>query len=265
MDWLHVFLLAIVQGLTEFLPISSSAHLVLMPHLFNWQDQGLAFDIAVHIGSLAAVLFYFRATISELWRAWWRHIRLGEASAESRLAWAIIVATVPVAVVGLLFNGWISRMLRDPVVIAVATLVFALLLWAADRWAPSTHDEHAMGWRGVLTVGVAQALALIPGTSRSGITMTAGLAIGLTREAAARFSFLLSIPVILLAGAHNTWHLLAQPQSAPWSALAVATVVSGVTAWTCIHFFLRWVERVGMTPFVIYRIALAAVLFWVFV
>lgn len=264
MDWWQVLLLAVLQGLTEFLPISSSAHLILLPYLFAWSDQGLAFDVAVHVGSLAAVVFYFRATITQLFTAWWRHLTVGRSSPDSHLAWAVIVATIPVAVAGWLFNSWVSQALRDPIVIAAATLLFGLLLWAADRGATHVRDEHAMGWQRILVIGFAQALALIPGTSRSGITMTAGLAVGLTRAAAARFSFLLSIPVILLAGAHSTWHLVEQPNAAPWGALLVAAVVSAVTAWTCIHFFLKWIERVGMTPFVIYRVILAIVLFVVF-
>lgn len=264
MEWWHLLLLAALQGLTEFLPISSSAHLILLPYLFGWDDQGLAFDIAVHVGSLAAVIIYFRATLAQLTDAWWRHLAHGEVSPDSRLAWGLIAATVPVAVAGLLFSDLIGHALRNPMVIAVATLLFGLLLWVADRWATHVRDEHEMGWTRVIVIGFAQALALIPGTSRSGITMTAGLALGLTRSAAARFSFLLSIPVIVLAGGHRTWQLLEQPAPVAWGVLLAATLVSGATAWTCIHFFLKWIERVGMTPFVIYRIVLAIVLFAVF-
>jgi len=150
-------------------------------------------------------------------------------------------------------------------VIAAATLFFGLVLWAADRWCDHQVDEYNMGWRRVAIIGLAQALALIPGTSRSGITMTAGLGLGLTRAAAARFSFLLSIPVILMAGGYNSWRLAIQPGAAPWAKLLVAAAVSGIVALLCIHFFLKWVERVGMMPFVVYRVVLAAVLFIIFI
>jgi len=261
MDWWQVLLLAVVQGLTEFLPISSSAHLILLPHVFGWPDQGLEFDVAAHVGSLLAVIVYFRATIVELFSGWWRHVRSGDLNNDARLAWAIVLASVPVALCGWLFKDWVGHLLRNPLVIAAATLLFAFALWAADRWARHVRDEHEMGWQRAVVVGLAQALALVPGTSRSAITITAGLALGLTRAAAARCSFLLSIPVILMAGGYNSWQLLEQSGPVPWAQILVVTAASAVTAWICIYFFLKWIERVGMTPFVIYRIVLAIVLF----
>ena len=149
-------------------------------------------------------------------------------------------------------------------VIAGATLVFGILLWIADRFAQHTRDEHSLTWRDVVIVGCAQALALIPGTSRSGVTMTAALALGLTRSGAARFSFLLSIPVILLAGTLKTAELLSAPEAPPWFQILLGAVVSGVAAFACIHFFLKLIERVGMTPFVIYRIVLALLLIYLY-
>jgi undecaprenyl-diphosphatase len=260
MDIAQIITLALVQGLTEFLPISSSAHLILVPVLTPWQDQGLAFDVAVHVGTLLAVILYFRRDIAAMLAAWLDSLRGRGLTADGRLAWGVILGTVPVGLAGLLLGDFIEAHLRSSLVIAITTLVFGLLLWWADARGRRRRDEHSMDWRDILTIGVAQALALIPGTSRSGITITAGLALGLTRQAAARFSFLLSIPVILLAGGMETLKLAAQPQPAPWSILLLGTAVAGVSAYLCIHFFLKLLERIGMLPFVVYRLVLGVVL-----
>lgn len=264
MDAVQTVILALVQGLTEFLPISSSAHLILVPYVFGWQDQGLAFDVAVHVGSLAAVVTYFFGDLKAMTRGWCASVAGGVSTPESRLAWAVIIGTIPVVVLGPLVNV-ISDHLRDPVIIAAATGIFALALWWADGYARADHDEYGLTWRQVLIIGFAQVLALIPGTSRSGITITAGLALGLSRRAAARFSFLLAIPVILAAGALKTGELLASPAQAPWPSLLLGVVVSGLAAYACIHWFLRLVERIGMLPFVVYRILLAVVLLLIYV
>lgn len=265
MDFLQVFLLAILQGLTEFLPISSSAHLILLPLIANWQDQGLAFDVAVHVGTLAAVIFYFRQTLRRLTVDWLASIQHRQMQGESRLAWAVLVGTIPVGIVGLLFNDFISTALRDPLVIAVTTLVFGLLLGWADWTGRRQRDETQLGWRDVIIIGLAQAVALIPGTSRSGITMTAGLMLGLTREAAARFSFLLSIPVIFLAGSLKTLELVQSDHSEIWLPLISGAVLAAISAYLCIAIFMRLIERVGLWPFVVYRLLLGAVLLWLFV
>jgi len=264
MDWMQVVVLAVLQGVTEFLPISSSAHLILVSPLLGWPDQGLAFDVALHVGSLVAIVHYLRAEILGIACGWWRHLRGGGASANSRLGWAIIIATIPVGIAGLLLNSWVAHGLRQPMVIAAATAFFALVLWLADRMPAGRHDEHELNWRDTVIIGFAQALALIPGTSRSGITMTAGRAVGLSREAASRFSFLLAIPVIALAGAHDVYHVVRESGPASWGAMTAGALISAVTAWWTVHFFLKLVERVGMTPFVIYRLLLAAILFQVF-
>jgi len=263
MDTTQTVFLALLQGLTEFLPISSSAHLILAPHVFGWQDQGLAFDVAVHVGSLAAVLTYFSRDLYAMARAWCGNLAGGVPTPESRLAWSVIIATIPVVVIGLLVNSYADR-LRDPLVIAAATGFFALVLWWADGYSRADHDEHGLSWRQVLVIGFAQVLALIPGTSRSGITITAGLALGLSRRAAARFSFLLAVPVILAAGSLKTWELLTLPDVTPWGPVLLGAVVSGIAAYSCIHWFLKLVERVGMLPFVIYRIVLAVVLLLIY-
>ena len=259
MTLLQIIVLAIIQGVTEFLPISSSAHLILPSALFGWPDQGLAFDVAVHVGTLGAVLWYFRNDLRSLMVAWSRHCVKGESSAESRLAWLIVLATIPAGLAGLLFDDFIEAHLRSVLVIALATIVFGLVLGLADWLSPKQLLMTSLGWRQALVIGVAQALALIPGTSRSGITMTAALALGFDRVTSARFSFLLSIPIIVLSGGYKSVELLAMAE-VPWVQIGAATLLSGVTAYACIHIFLAWVNRVGMMPFVWYRLALGLVL-----
>lgn len=263
-EYLHAFWLAILQGLTEFLPISSSGHLILLPALFGWTDQGLAFDVAVHLGSLLAVLLYFRNDVSQLLFEWSRSLVGGPQTAYSRLAWSIAIATVMVAVAGLLLEGMILRTLRAPVPVALATIGFGLLLWWADVSGRQQRELDEMRWRDVLMIGFAQTLALVPGTSRSGVTITMGLAMGLTREAAARFSFLMAIPVILLAGGWQTRKLLLLGEPVDWGLLLFGTLISGIAAYACIHWFLEFLKRFSMLPFVIYRLVLGAVLLWIF-
>ena len=264
MTTLQLIVLAIVQGLTEFLPISSSGHLILVPQFADWPDQGLAFDVAVHVGTLVAVVAYFWRDIVPLKAAFFQSIVQRRTTPDARLAWAVLIATIPVGLAGLLFSDFIEVNLRSPAVIAGATAGFGLLLWLADAWGKRIRDEHTLSWGDVFVVGFAQALALIPGTSRSGITMTAALSVGLNRAAAARFSFLLSIPVIALAGAHQAMGLLDSGVDAPWSQLAVATLLAAVSAFACIRVFLGVIERIGMAPFAIYRFALAGIILYAF-
>ena len=260
MDNTQVIFLSIVQGFTEFLPISSSAHLILLPLVLKWPDQGLAFDVAVHLGSLVAVLVYFRSELVAMTIAWSRNIAGAGSNENSRLAWWVILGTLPAVVVGYLFKGMVETELRSAWVIAIATIVFALLLWFADLKKSKWRSEFALNWREVLMIGCFQALALIPGTSRSGITMTAGLLLGLSRQAAARFSFLLSIPIIFASGTLQTLELLQASQSIDWLALMLAVVLSAVSAGICIRLFLGMIEKIGMLPFVIYRLLLGLVL-----
>lgn len=257
---IHAIFLALIQGFTEFLPVSSSAHLILPSVLLDWQDQGMAFDVAVHLGSLLAVVYYFRVEVNTMARAWFGSLRGGQRTAESQLAWGIVLATIPACVVGLLFGDAIALYLRSGWVIAVTTVVFGLLLWWADKVAKQHRTEYEAGWRGALFLGCAQALALVPGTSRSGITMTAGLMLGFTREAAARYSFLMSIPIIFLAGSHQAGGLLGSASVMPWSAIGIGTMVSFVSALACIKLFLALLNRIGVLPFVIYRLVLGCVL-----
>lgn len=260
MDPIQAVLLALIQGLTEFLPISSSGHLILPQALFGWQDQGLAFDVAVHLGSLVAVLSYFRRDVLALLSSWSQSVVQRRDVGESRLAWLVILATLPAVLAGLLFNDVIEEHLRSAWVLAATTLIFGLLLGLADY---TRRERLSLGEIGVgvaLVVGLAQAVALVPGTSRSGITITAALMVGLGRSDAARFSFLLSMPIIAAAGCYKLLELLQGHVPVEWGTLALGFAVSALSAYVCIAAFMQWIERIGMMPFVIYRIGLAAVI-----
>ncbi len=261
MDTLQIIILALVQGLTEFLPISSSAHLILAPILMGYEDQGLAFDVAVHLGSLLAVSAYFRNELAEMLRDFITSFGPnGVATNNSRLAWMIIVATLPIMVVGKLLYPYIQTDLRSTFVIAVTTLLFGFLLLWADRSGEKKRDEFSISWKDALFIGGLQAIALIPGTSRSGITITGALILGLNRQAASRFSFLLSIPTILMSGALVTMDLVEQPQIIDWYSLMLGAILSCVAAYLCIHYFLKLIERLSMLPFVLYRLVLGGIL-----
>lgn len=259
MSTVEVIILAIIQGLTEFLPISSSAHLILPSAMLGWQDQGLAFDVAVHVGTLLAVMLYFRRDIGQLTVGWVQSLA-GKHSTDSKLAWWVILATIPAGLAGLLAADLIETFLRSPYVIAITTIVFGLALWLADVTAKQQQTMAQMGWKQALLIGIAQALALIPGTSRSGITMTAALMLGLDRVSAARFSFLLSIPIIVLSGGYQASKLIAEPTHYDMHGIILGAALSFVSAFICIHLFLKVIERMGMLPFVIYRLLLGVVL-----
>lgn len=264
MTTIEIIVLAILQGLTEFLPISSSAHLILPSQMFGWNDQGLAFDVAVHAGSLLAVVLYFRQEVTQMALSWFGSFT-GKHDQESKLAWLIILGTIPAGLAGFILNDFIEGNLRSVSVIAVTTVGFGLLLWWSDKNAKQVSGEYDITIKNVLVIGFAQVLALIPGTSRSGITITAGLMVGLTRKAAARFSFLLSIPLILAAGGYKTLELAQLGEAVDWQAIGLGTLLSFVSAYACIHYFLILVEKIGMLPFVIYRLLLGAVLIAFFI
>jgi undecaprenyl-diphosphatase len=261
MDLLQIIILSLVQGFTEFLPISSSGHLILAPYLFGFADQGLAFDVAVHIGSLLAVMLYFRKQIRDISLAMLQPHRK-ELSAERHLGLNVLIATLPIIVVGLLFKHHVETDLRSPFVIAITTVGFGVLLLAVDHVARRKRDEFSLNAIDALIVGLFQAIAIIPGTSRSGITMTAGLMLGLTREASTRFSFLLSIPTIIMSGTLVTYELIIAETVVVWSDLAYGMIFSFVSAYLCIHLFLSFIEKIGMWPFVMYRFFLGAFLFY---
>ncbi|MGB5247393.1 MAG: undecaprenyl-diphosphate phosphatase [Woeseia sp.] len=263
MTTLQIVVLAIVQGLTEFLPVSSSGHLVLVPALAGWTDQGLMFDVAAHMGSLVAVCIYFREDLAGLIRGGLQVLTGNRQGTAPQLALAIALATVPAAVAGLLFAGWIEANLRSPVVVVFELTVFGILMALADRYAPRTRNITNVTLRDALLIGLAQAMALIPGTSRSGITITVGRALGFARQDAARFSFLLSAPVIMLAGGYKTLSLLLSGEPVAWSELALGVLVSAIVAYIAIEFFMRFVSRIGLLPFAIYRLLLAGVIVYV--
>ena len=176
----------------------------------------------------------------------------------------MIFTTIPICIVGWLLNDFVETALRSPIVIAAATIGFGALLWWADRAGPCVRDEHSINWKDIIVIGLAQVTALIPGASRSGVTMTAGLLMGLDRSAAARFSFLLAIPVIVLAGVYKTFGLISSPGEVHWGDLILGACAAGVSAYFCIHFFLKLLERIGFLPFVLYRFVLGAVLLVIF-
>lgn len=260
MDWLHLVILALIQGITEFLPISSSAHLILPSQVLGWPDQGLAFDVAVHVGTLLAVILVFRHEVKATIQGWLKQVSGGQSSAESQLGWAIIIGTLPAAMAGLLLQDLIETHARSMLVIAAATLVFGVLLWAADAKGARIAELTTLTWQRALLIGFAQALALIPGTSRSGITITAALLLGFTRQAAARFSFLLSIPLILAAGGLKAVDLAQSGTDTQWLEVACGAGLSFIAALVCIKLFLTALDRIGMLPFVIYRLLLGVLL-----
>jgi undecaprenyl-diphosphatase len=260
---LQIIVLAIVQGLTEFLPISSSGHLVLVPYLIEWTDQGLAFDVAVHFGSLVAVCLFFREDILGLLRGAGQLLSGDVKQPQATMALAIALGTIPAAAAGLLFASWIEANLRDPSVIVYTLSGYGILMAVADRFGKSERIVADMRIRDAFMIGCAQALALVPGTSRSGVTITAARFMGFKRQDAARFSFLLSAPVILLATLYKGFELVTGEAPVPWGDLAIGASVSAIVAYLSIEFFMRFVSRIGLAPFAIYRLALAALIFYV--
>lgn len=239
-----------MQGLTEFLPVSSSGHLILFPRLFGWPDQGLGFDAAIHLGTLAALLVYFRRELGAML-----------AGGERRLALLIVAATAPAGVAGLLFEKAIEVQLRSPEVVAASLIVWGLVMGAADHTARrrrcAVDSPAEVGWGTGLLVGLAQALALIPGTSRSGITITAGLFGGMDRTTAARFAFLLGIPVTAAAGGLKMLSLLGRGlEPALLAPLAVGLVASFAAGFCAVWFLVNLLQRGSLMPFVVYRCAL---------
>lgn len=261
MTALQLIVLALIQGVSEFLPVSSSAHLVLVGRFFeHWGDQGLAFDAAVHVGTLAAVMLYFRRDLVELLRA---GLRRDADPVQRRLLLGLALATLPALLVGALAADLIEIWMRSPLLIAITTIGFGLALGWADRAGARRHAMDSLGLRGAVLIGLAQVFALVPGTSRSGVTITAGLALGLTREAAARYSFLLSIPIIAAAGGWGFLQGLLDGGQFELGRFLIAAVISGTVAWLTIAAFMAWLQRFGMMPFVVYRLLLGGfLLYW---
>ena len=267
----QALVIGIVQGLTEFLPISSSGHLVLVPYLLGWTDpfiNSLAFSVLLHMGTLVALLAYF-------WRDWTRLVPAGIAALrdrsfrgdpDRRLAWLIAATLPPAVVLGVLLSDFFEKKVREPVLVAVMLVVGAAILWLADRLGRKTDGIERLGFRGAFAIGCAQALALVPGISRSGISISAGLGLGLSREAATRFSFLMATPVIGGAGLFELRKLLAGEGTADVNtgAIAIGFVAAVVSGLAAIHVLLRYVRHHPMTVFVAYRLLLAALVIVVF-
>ena len=254
MTILQAVILGLAQGLGEFLPISSSAHLVLIPWLFKWTDPGLAFDVALHVGTLVAVVVYF-------WKDWWQLIIKGFTdvrSVKGRLFWYLVAASVPGALSGYLLEHKAETVFRSPLLIAIMLIVMGIFLYWADRRSSKKIEINQISFGTSLLIGISQALAIIPGVSRSGITMTAGLLTGLTREGAARFSFLLSTPIIFGAAMVKLPGVISN-SSAITADFTIAVVVSCITGVASIGFLLRYVQTKDFLPFVWYRFLVGAV------
>lgn len=259
MDFLQLLFLALVQGITEFLPISSSAHLILVPALTGWSDQGLMIDVALHVGTLAAVMTYF-------WRETLRmtegslSLARGRLDSGSRLLLLVIIGTLPVVVAGFSLRDLVSGEFRNPALIAGTTIGFGVVLYLADRLGQRQAVMDGMSWRHALLIGLAQCLALVPGTSRSGITITAALFLGYQRAEAARFSLLLSIPTTAAAGLLMGRELWKSGDLALQGNAILAAFFAFMAAWLAIGGMMAWLRQASFTPFVIYRLALGLVL-----
>src|SRR3954471_7060957 len=260
MSWFEAVVLGIVQGLTEFLPISSSAHLRFVGEAFGWDDPGAAFTAITQIGTEAAVLLYFRREIGRIIVAWLGSLagrRKGDPDA--RMGWLIIVGSIPIVVLGLLFQDDIETTLRDLRIVAICLVAFSLILFWADRVGAKKRELGDLTVGHGIAFGFAQAMALIPGVSRSGGTITAGLFLGYTRAAAARYSFLLAIPAVLGSGFYEAYGALKGDAKGPpvdWPPTILATVLAFVVGLSVIAWLLRYLNRGSFTPFVVYRIAL---------
>ena len=241
-DWLQWLGLALVQGLTEYLPVSSSAHLILLSYFAGWQDQGLLVDIAAHFGTLLAVLLYFRKEVTG--------ILLGR---DKTLFLYLFVSAIPLALGGLILASTVETHLRAPWIIALASAVFGVLLYYSQKQAAT----HRLNWRIVIYMSLAQVLALIPGASRSGVTMTAGMWAGLSKEKAASFSFLMAIPAILMTTAYGAFKWYQSPSEQNTSMMLTVMLMSFVAAYICIHYFMKLIQRIDFVWFMHYRLLLA--------
>ncbi|AQW86641.1 undecaprenyl-diphosphatase [Campylobacter pinnipediorum subsp. caledonicus] len=260
MDLIQTIVLALVQGFSEFLPISSSAHLILVPELLGWKDQGLVFDVAVHIGTLFAIVFYFRDMVFSALKDFFCSIKLKKNVGQSRLVWAVGLGTIPAGIIGLFIKDVIEDYARNGLVIALTTIIFGIILFFADK-KNGNRQESDISIKIALVIGLAQAFALIPGVSRSGVTISMALLLGFSRVASANFSFLLSIPIIILAGGVKL--LKINSSDVVVSDLLIGMFVSGISAYICVKLFISIISKMSMLPFVIYRILLGCfLLFW---
>ena len=252
-------ILGLVQGLAEFLPISSSAHLVLTPWVFGWSDPGLSFDVALHVGTLIAVLWYFRAEWVKLTQSAIALVRTRRADTEEKRRFLyLVVATIPAAVGGVVLEDYAETTFRSPALMAVTLMVMGVVLWAVDRYAARDRPLSALRLRDAVLIGFAQVLALVPGVSRSGSTMTAGRALRLDRQSAAVFSFLMSMPVTAAAALLKVPDLLRTEGITP--TLIAGVLSAGISSWLAIAVLLRYISRHSFGVFAVYRLALGALI-----
>jgi undecaprenyl-diphosphatase len=275
MELFAAAVLGIVQGLTEFLPISSSAHLILVPWFLGWKPEGLVFDVSLHLGTAVAILAYFWRDWLTLARELISGIATGEplGNAQRRLAWFLIVGSLPAAIVGLLFEKHVERTLRSPLVTVATLVAIGAVLYISERRSKRQRSLEKFTWGDSIWIGLSQALALIPGVSRSGITISTAMLRDADRTSAARFSFLLATPVILGAGMLEGWHLFkeagttalvaaggpANPVGAQWPVFVIGVACAAITGFLCIRYFLRYLQTKSLIPFVIYRFVLAGI------
>ncbi len=256
MSWFEAILLGVVQGLTEFLPISSSAHIFIISQLFGWSDPGAAFTAVTQIGTECAVIVFFWRDITRIITRWWRSLRdrSMRTDLDARMGWYIIIGTIPIVVLGLAFSDTIETAARNLWLVATMLIVFGVLLGVADALGSHRRTAADLNARDGILFGLGQALALIPGVSRSGATITTGLALGYTREASARYAFLLAVPAVLGSGLYEATKIGSDP-AASWAPTIVATLIAFAVGIAVIAWLLRWVSTRTYLPFVVYRVA----------
>ena len=261
MSWFEAVILGLVQGLTEFLPISSSAHILVLSQIFGWGDPGAAFTAVTQIGTELAVIIYFRRDIARILSTWARSLvnPALRADHDAKMGWYVIIGTIPIAVLGLVFSDQIETVARNLWLTAAMLAIFGLVLGACDALGSRTRSLQALGARDAVLLGLAQALALIPGVSRSGATISMGLARGYTREAATRYAFLLAIPAVLASGLYEATKI-GDEASVSWGPTIVATLIAFAVGYAVIAWLLRYLQTNSFLPFVVYRLALAALI-----
>jgi undecaprenyl-diphosphatase len=261
-SWFEAIVLGVIQGLTEFLPISSSAHLLVFAQIFGWADPGAAFTAVTQIGTEAAVLIFFRRELWRIARTWLRSLRQAELRShiDARMGWYVIVGTLPIGILGFVFTEQIETVARNLYLVATTFIVFGVVLGLADRFGAKSKSVADLTWRDALIFGLGQALALIPGVSRSGASISTGLALGYDRETATRYSFLLAIPAVLASGFYEALKIGDETNPA-WGQTILATAIAFVVGYATIAWLLRWVSTRSYQPFVIYRIGLGTAIF----
>ena len=260
MSWFEAIVLGIVQGLTEFLPISSSAHLLILSQVFGWEDPGAAFTAVTQIGTEAAVIIYFRHEIAAILRAWAKSITNADArhDPDARIGWLVLLGTIPIAVLGVLFKDQIETAARNLWLVACMLILFGLILGVADALGARVKTERDLTVRDGILFGLAQSLALIPGVSRSGATISAGLGLGYTRAAAARYAFLLAVPAVLASGLFEA-RKIGDDSTVAWGPTLLATVIAFTVGFAVIAWLMKWLTTRTYLPFVLYRLALGGI------